>query len=65
MKDKFNKLLFLTIMLLCIIVPSGVNRYIGYKEGQRDALRGIYLIDQAERDYLDPEGARHILARPE
>lgn len=65
MRDGLNKIYFLVTIFLCVVISGSVNRYLGYNEGQRDALRGIYRIDQAERDYLDPEGARHHLARPE
>jgi hypothetical protein len=65
MKKQFSLLFVLILVVLSSIISSGVNNYLGYMNGQRDALRGIYKIDQAERDYLDPEGARHHLARPE
>lgn len=33
----------------------------GYRLGQEHALRGIYKLNQAERDALDPEGRRHYM----
>lgn len=65
MKNRFSLLFVLILVTLSSLISSGVNNYLGYNSGQRDALRGIYRIDQIERDYLDPEGARHHLARPE
>lgn len=65
MKKQFNGICLIFCMMASSIFSGLIGNQNGYKLGQRDALRGIYRIDQAERDYLDPEGARHVLAKPE
>ena len=60
MKNRFP-LLYVFILSFTTFLSCLINFNLGYNIGQRDALRGIYRIDQAERDMLDPEGVRHIL----
>lgn len=63
MKKHFS-LFAVTLMMFTASLISGImNWNAGYMNGQREALQGIYKIDQAERDMLDPEGKRHILAQ--